>query len=261
MGIISGAVSAESSPKPTLTFTDSAQKVLEEFGGGKPMHYSEIAARAIEQGWLATSGKTPGATLNASVIAEIARQKKRGELPRFVQHGGGDLGLTKWAQTGLEFDIQKHNDEVADNLFKSLLDMAPKDFELLLTRLLVELGFENVEVTNYSGDGGVDVRGTLVVGDAVRLKMAVQAKKWSPSRKIQAPIVQQVRGSLGVHEQGLVITTSDFSKGAVEEAAKPDKSPIALMNGRLLVKQLIAHNIGVTRSNYDVLEIDDNPLV
>jgi restriction system protein len=36
---------------------------------------------------------------------------------------------------------------------------------------------------------------------------------------VQAPVVQQVRGSLGAHEQGLIITTSDFSTGARSEAA------------------------------------------
>lgn len=44
--------------------------------------------------------------------------------------------------------------------------------------LLAEMGSEIVEVTKLSGDGGIDVRGTLVVGDVVRIKMAVQVKKW-----------------------------------------------------------------------------------
>jgi restriction system protein len=117
------------------------------------------------------------------------------------------------------------------------------------------MGFEMVEVTKLSGDGGIDVRGTLVVGDVVRIKMAVQVKKWK--NNIQAPVVQQVRGSLGAHEQGLIITTSDFSPGAVKEAAQPDKTPIALMNGEQLVMLLMEHGIGVHRSTPDLFEIDE----
>ena len=69
------------------SFTDCAQKVLEEFGGKKPMHYKEITEKALEKGWLVTGGKTPEATMYAQVITEIKHQQKRGERPRFVQHG------------------------------------------------------------------------------------------------------------------------------------------------------------------------------
>ena len=70
-------------------------------------------------------------------------------------------------------------------------------------------------------------------------------------------MVQQVRGRLGVHEQGLSITTSDFSAGAIKEAAQPDKTPIALMSGEQLVILLMEHGIGVHRSTPDLLEIDE----
>jgi hypothetical protein len=42
-----------------------------------------------------------------------------------------------------------------------------------VTRLLVELGFGEVEATSRIGDGGIDARGTLVGGDAIRTRMAV----------------------------------------------------------------------------------------
>src|SRR5687768_5659349 len=96
--------------------------------------------------------------------------------------------------------------------------MTPTQFESLVARLLTSLGFEGVAVTSRSGDGGIDVRGTLVVGDVIRTRMAVQVKRWKGN--VQAPTVQQVRGSLGTHEQGLIITTSDFSSGARDEAKR-----------------------------------------
>jgi restriction system protein len=75
--------------------------------------------------------------------------------------------------------------------------------------------------------------------------MAIQVKKWKLKNNIQSPVVQQVRGSLGAHEQGLIITSSDFSDGAIKEAAQPDKTPIALMNGEQLVMLLMEHGIGI----------------
>ncbi|MFH2113035.1 MAG: HTH domain-containing protein [Spirochaetota bacterium] len=243
--------------KASLSFTDCAQKVLEEFGGKKPMHYKEITMKALEKGWLVTAGKTPEATMYAQVITEIKRKQKRGERPRFVQHGHGYIGLSQWMGQGLAFQIEQHNHQIQKALRGRLLAMKPGEFEVLISQLLAEIGFEMIEVTKLSGDGGIDIRGTLVVGDVVRIKMAVQVKKWKLKNNIQAPVVQQVRGSLGVHEQGLIITTSDFSTGAIKEAAQPDKTPIALMNGEQLVLLLMEHDIGVHRSTPDLFEIDE----
>lgn len=252
-----GSCEAAVSEHQGLSFVESAQKVLEEFGKRNPMHYRDIAKKALENGWLVTTGKTPEATMYAQIITDIKRQKVRGERPRFVQHGRGYFGLSKWAGNGLAFQIKQHNQQVRKALLDRLLKLTPAAFEELVSQLLVEMGFENVEVTKLSGDGGIDVRGTLAVGDVVRIKMAVQAKRWNPKHRVQSPVVQQVRGCLGAHEQGLIITTSDFSKGAAKEAAQPDKTPIALMNGEQLVLLLMEHGIGVTHSSPDLFEIDD----
>ena len=260
-GPVSAAVNEFLKPSPAdagFSFTDCAQKVLEEFGGKKPMHYKEITEKALEKGWLVTGGKTPEASMYAQAINEIKRQKNRGERPRFVQHGRGYVGLSQWMGYGLTFQIEQHNHEVRKFLRKRLLAMTPGEFEELISQLLGEMGFEMVEVTKLSGDGGIDVRGTLVVGNVVRIKMAVQVKKWKLKNNIQAPVVQQVRGSLGAHEQGLIITTSDFSTGAINEAAQADKTPIALMNGEQLVLLLMEHGIGVQRSTPDLFEIDED---
>jgi restriction system protein len=240
-----------------FSFLDCAQKVLEEFGGKQPMHYKKITEKALQQGWLVTGGKTPEATMYAQVFTEIKRQQKRGERPRFVQHDRGYVGLSQWMERGLAFQIMQHNHQVRKALRERLLAMTPGEFEELISQLLAEIGFDMVEVTKLSGDGGIDVRGTLVVGDVVRIKMAVQVKKWKLKNNIQAPVVQQVRGSLGAHEQGLIITTSDFSTGAVNEAAQADKTPIALMNGEQLVMLLMEHGIGVRRSSPDLFEMDE----
>ena len=260
-GTVSVAVEEALKPTPAnagFSFTDCAQKVLEEFGDKKPMHYKEITEKALQKGWLITGGKTPEASMYAQVITEIKRKQKRGERPRFVQHGRGYVGLSQWMGRGLAFQIERHNHQVRKALRESLLAMKPGEFEDLISQLLAEMGFEKVEVTKLSSDGGIDVRGTLVVGDVVRIKMAVQVKKWKLKNNIQAPMVQQVRGSLGVHEQGLIITTSDFSTGAVKEAEQADKTPIALMNGEQLVLLLMEHGIGVQRSTPDLFEIDED---
>lgn len=196
--------------------------------------------------------------MNAQVNTEIKRRRNRGDAPRFVQHGRGYIGLSKWQARGLAFQIEQYNQEVRKTLRDRLLAIKPKEFEKLISRLLAEMGFVEVEVGSFHADGGIDVRGELTVGDVVRLKLAVQVKRWK--RNVQAPVVRDVRGSLGAHEQGLIITTSDFGKGAKEEAAQADKSPIALMNGEQLVQLMMEYGIGVHRSTPNLLEIDEESL-
>ena len=60
---VSAAVEEALKPSPAnagFSFTDCAQKVLEEFGGKKPMHYKEITEKELEKGWLVTGRKNTG---------------------------------------------------------------------------------------------------------------------------------------------------------------------------------------------------------
>lgn len=247
------------SPKKVYSYGDSAEKVLERFGGKQPMHYREITDKAIEEGWLVSGSLTPESSMYAQILTEIDRCGRRGESPRFVKHGKGFVGLSKWMARGLAFEIESHNRKVRKELHKRLLEMDWNEFERLIARLLAKIGFDEIEITGKVKDGGIDVRGTLVVGDVIRTRMAVQVKRWK-KENVQTPVVQQVRGSLGPHEQGLIITTGDFSKGARENAAKPEFKPVALMNGEQLVALLVENGIGVERQSHDLIELHEDGL-
>ena len=219
-----------------LSFTDAAERVLMESSDREPMHYGAITESALERGLIHTEGRTPAATMYSLILTEMRRRETPGESPRFVQHGRGMVGLAAWLPVDVARLIEEKNREVRQVLLDRARFTSPSEFENLVGELLAAMGFEDVEVTSTSGDGGIDVRGTLVVGDAVRIRMAVQAKRWKSN--VPAPIVQQVRGSLGAHEQGLIITTSDFSSSAKGEASRPDAAPVALMNGEQLAALL-----------------------
>lgn len=242
----------------TFTFRKCAQKVLAEFSAGKPMHYRDITQKALDQGWLDTTGQTPVATMNAYITTTIKKLKELGEPPLFESHGGGFFSLhlphesTELTLEGraleectLDTTTEANNakaqedphKQMREQVHQRLLEISPYAFEQLVADLLGTMGFEKVELTPKNNDGGVDVRGVLVVGEIIQIKMAVQVKRYKGN--IHTPIVQKFRGSLGIHEQGLIITTGDFSKGAQGEATVPNKSPIALMNGEKLTALLI----------------------
>lgn len=252
---VPSSTSNDGAPRSQMSFTDATEAVLETYAGKQPMHYRAITEKALELGLIATAGKTPEATLYAQVITEIQRRVKRGERPRFVQYGKGFVGLPKWLGSGLAFQIEQHNQTVRKKLRQQISQMPPAEFEALVGTLLAKLGFEDVTVTSVNNDGGIDVRGTMVTGDVIRTRTAVQVKRWK--NNVQAPTVQQVRGSLGTHEQGLIITLSDFSKGAIEEAERLDATPVALMNGEQLVKLLVENDIGIRRASHDIIELGE----
>lgn len=238
----------------TMSFADAAEQILSRRPNGESMHVREITKIALREGLIRTNGLTPEATMHAQIITECQRREKRGEKPRFERLGGGMIGLAAWRPKGLDAQIASHNDKVRESLLAYLLQMDPKQFEELIGRLLTALGFVDVTVTKYSGDGGIDVRGFLVVGDAVRISMAVQVKRRADN--LQAPLVQQLRGSLGVHDQGLVISTGGYSSGARTEARRPNASPVALIDGKELVGLLVEHEILIRRDVRDLLQLD-----
>lgn len=245
--------SGSKTTKPKYSFLDAAEKILDQFGDRNPMHYGEITDKAIELGWISTQGKTPKTTMNAQLATDLKRNQVSGESGRFARPAPGYYSLVKWTGVGLSREINQHNRKVKEKLLGELMRMSPADFEILVGELLTEIGFESIDVTDYSQDGGIDVRGLLQISDAIRIKMAVQVKRWK--NNIQRQTVQQVRGSLGVHEQGMIITTSNFSNRAIAEANQSDKTPVALVNGDKLTTLLMHYNIGVRRKSQEIFEL------
>ena len=237
-----------------LSFTDAAERILSLSKALEPLHYRIITDRALEFGLIRTDSLTPSASMYSSLVSEIRRRENKGDKPRFVQHGRGLIGLASWLPVGVVDRIEDNNRNVRKSLLERVRNADADNFENLVGELLSAMGFEDVEVTSKNNDGGIDVRGTLVVGEAVRINMAVQAKRWS--NNVLKPIVQQVRGALGAHERGLIITTSNFSSGAKEEANRQDAGPVYLINGEQLASLLAQYRIGIRAETYDILRLE-----
>lgn len=237
----------------TRTYTEAALEVLRAESDGRPMHYREITRRAIANGWIRTTGLTPEASMGAALSQAIKRAAQRDEVSAFKAYGRGLYGLAR-AHDSMASAIELHNGEVREKLRSALRDLAPAAFEVLIGRLLEAIGFQDVEVTKRSGDHGIDVRGRLSVGGVTSVSTAIQVKRWA--NPVSGEIVQRLRGSLGPHERGLVITLSRFTKDAEREASLADRTPISLLSGDNLLGLLIEHDIGVTRKRVSVLDFD-----
>lgn len=86
--------------------------------------------------------------------------------------------------------------------------------------------------------------------------MYIQAKRWDST--VGRPVVQAFAGSLEGQRarKGVLITTSTFSKDAVDYVTKIEKK-IVLIDGETLADMMIDHDIGVARiASYDLKKVD-----
>ena len=140
----------------TFSFTDCAEKVLRSQGSHTPMHYQSITKIALDNGWLATSGKTPEATMYAQIIQEIQRLRKRGEVPRFVQCGKGKVALSAWDKAGVDYQIRQHHEDVRKKLKQKIMALSAEQFEELVSVLFRKIGFREVSRTSSTASASFD---------------------------------------------------------------------------------------------------------
>ncbi len=242
-----------------LSYAETAYKILKEFSDKKPVYYREIANKAFEKRLLKSNDLITAGNLSSAINSEIRKSRRTGEESRFIFYGRGYYSLTEFEPKGIFADIRNKNNQIKSQLLEILLSIDPIKFEEMVGGVLRNLGFENVEVVGRTGDGGIDIRGELVVGDVIKTKVGIQIKRWR--NNIQSSTVTQLRGSLGPHEQGLIITTSDFSNAAQNEASDPYKSPISLMNGKELIELMCENGIGVIKDEIALLRISSEELI
>ena len=117
-------------------------------------------------------------------------------------------------------------------LRSKLLTINPYDFEEVMASLIKHTGFNNVEVTKKSGDGGIDVRANLEHHFSPEIEFIFQIKRWRHS--VGRPEIANLRGSIGYNNFGVMISTSHFTKSAITEANADEKKPINLVGIDLL---------------------------
>lgn len=161
----------------------------------------------------------------------------------------------------LHLDAERLTREVERDLLAAISELTDRQFEEVCALYLRTLDCVDVEVVGAStqgtlGDGGVDVRGRLDREGLPQIELKVQAKRQKGG--VGPNVITQLRGSIGT-AFGMVITTSHFTKSAIEEAARPDRVPIRLVDGRELARVLVANGVGARSQSLVVprLEVSD----
>lgn len=118
-----------------------------------------------------------------------------------------------------------------EHVRRRMLALSPRDFEFLVKHALERSGFEQVQVTRYSQDGGIDVEAQTsnTLWPLHGALLQVQAKRWIHT--VGRREVAELRGSLKNFARAAFVTTSHYSRSAVQEASAITKVPVVLING------------------------------
>jgi len=149
-------------------------------------------------------------------------------------------------------------ENLMQDLMKKIMESNPYFFEEIVLKLLEAMGYGIGNVTKRSGDGGVD---GIVNRDKLGLeKIYFQTKRFAENNNVSAGMVRDFLGTLDYNaiQNGVFITTSQFSKEAGKIAEKTHKS-IVLVDGYRLAELMIQNNVGVSvQKKYEIKKIDND---
>lgn len=122
------------------------------------------------------------------------------------------------------------------------------DFEEFLKEYLIRMGLDEVEITQRSRDGGVDLtairKGVGDFSEIDTIHYYIQAKRYAVKAKIRVPAIRELKGTIPFGYKGMLITTSDFTSEAILESSNDASKPVVIINGKALVTSCIDHEIG-----------------
>jgi restriction system protein len=134
--------------------------------------------------------------------------------------------------------------------------ISPSQFERLCRRLLRELGFVEVEVTQQSNDGGIDGKGIIKIGGVLSFHVVFQAKRHQGS--VSTSVVRDFRGAMvGRADKGLIISTGNFTREARSEALRDGATPIDLIGGNDFAEKLKELKLGIAVEMVEQVKIDE----
>jgi restriction system protein len=172
----------------------------------------------------------------------------------------GDLvrtPLERIDQANLELDGALKSD-----LLARVRTMTPADFERLIIRLLLGMGYgqgleELARAVGGSGDGGID---GVINQDPLGLdRVYIQAKQWKEGSGVSSPEIRNFVGALNIHRanKGVFVTASHFTAEA-SRAAQGSTVQVVLIDGGRLAELMSRYKVGViVRDVIELKEIDE----
>lgn len=175
-------------------------------------------------------------TRGAEIIRDVASAFRTPKAGKEAQEAA-----TAYAETSF-FDASVSNYRA--DVLEIIRQLPPEGFERLCQRLLREAGFEQVQVTGRTGDGGIDGHGVLQLNPFVSFRVLFQCKRYAGS--VGPEKVRDFRGAMaGRTDKGIILTTGSFTQLAATEAARDGVPPIELVDSDGLINLLEELKLGL----------------
>ena len=232
----------------------SDEQVEQESDTGVPLLYNRIAwaryylvqADLIDSSkrgvWTLTDLGRETDELSAAQVEDIRRKVAAARREVARDSSEDDEAADASAPTDEAEAASSDHREAVRELLRSI---SAAGFERFCQRLLRESGFERVEVTGRSGDGGIDGHGLLRVNPLVSFSVIFQSKRYQTP--VGSPQIRDFRGAMsGRADRGLMITTSSFTRDAVREANRDGATQIELIDADGIIDLLEELELGLT---------------
>ena len=167
-------------------------------------------------------------------------------------------------QTPLELideSFQALRRATVDELLVKVRECSPGFFEKVVVKLLQAMGYGGISgealVTGRSGDAGID---GIIKEDKLGLDVVcIQAKRWEGT--VGRPVIQGFVGSMDFvrARKGVILTTSQFSRDAVDFVDRIEGKKVVLIDGPQLADLMFDHNVGVLPTkSYELKEVSND---
>lgn len=131
-------------------------------------------------------------------------------------------------------------------LIEKLKKFSPAKFEMFARKLVSKMNVEMDEKIGIqvSNDGGLDGFGYITSDDFRTARVAIQAKRWEGN--VSSPEIDKFRGAMDKYnaEFGIFITTSKFSKAAIEVSRLGTRA-ITLIDGDIIADLVAKYELYV----------------
>lgn len=254
---LDGSGSNDEIEEKLVSILNLSNEEIEDIHRGNTTKLSYRAAWA--RNYLKRLGLIENSSRAVWVLTSEGRKTKtidRTEAKKIVK----DLSGVKRSENKEEPAIEAISEELAeinwaDELVEVLKKLEPAAFERLSQRLLRELGFNNVEVTGKSGDGGIDGVGVITLGGVLSFHVVFQCKRYAGS--VSPSAIRDFRGAMiGRADKGLFITTGTFTRDARQESQRDGAPPIDLIDGNSFAENLKNLRLGVKIKVVEEVSVD-----
>lgn len=232
---------------------------------GKAMHYGEVTDKAIADKLIVTEGKTPHISMYISLRNDIKRRSEKGQPQRFYFLGAGQFSLSQVLLSGGTKEVKSIFKKVSDSradacalLYERLTSKNQgEEFELLVSDLLVAMGYEDVEVIGGKDDQGVDIVCSKRDGLS-RTRIAVQCKCKALKNEIGPKDISNLRDNLSTYQcqAGVFVTTSKLNAAARAKATESGKERIDCIEHDELLDLFAEHKVGLKAEPVVYFQVD-----